>query len=214
MEWVALARGPVLAALGGVKRRHRPRHPRRRRRRIRTMLAAGSVLFVPHAGYSPTPPARRPAPQTNERIVREPVPTITTSATFKLTPEHAYDDLIQEAAKKYSLEPDLIRAVIQTESAFDAAAVSSAGAQGLMQLMPALAAELGVTDSFDPRQNIMAGSKYLSAMLAYHHGDVPLALASYNAGPGAVARYQGVPPYAETQRYVRTIVDLLEDNEE
>jgi soluble lytic murein transglycosylase-like protein len=78
--------------------------------------------------------------------------------------------------------------------------------------MPALAAELGVTDAFDPRQNIMAGSKYLSALLAFHGGSVPLALASYNAGPGAVARHGGIPPYEETERYVKTIVDLLDQN--
>jgi len=147
------------------------------------------------------------------RAVAVPIPIVTTSTAFRLTPEHAYDDVIQEAAQKYLLDPDLIRAVIRTESAFDAAAVSSAGAQGLMQLMPALAAELGVTDPFDPRQNVMAGSRYLGALLAYHGGNIPLALASYNAGPGAVARYGGIPPYEETERYVRTIVDLLEENE-
>lgn len=145
-------------------------------------------------------------------VARALVPTVRTSVTFRLTPEHAYDDLIEEAADKYQLDAELIRAVIRTESAFDAAAVSSAGAQGLMQLMPALAAELGVTDAFDPRQNIMAGSKYLSALLADNDGNLPLALASYNAGPGAVARHQGVPPYEETQRYVRTIVGLLEND--
>jgi soluble lytic murein transglycosylase-like protein len=178
------------------------------------MLAAGSVLFVPHAGRPAVPAPPRPASHVNVRAVRAPVPTVTTSSTFRLTPEHAYDDLIHEAAEKYQLEPDLVRAVIQTESAFDATAVSRAGAQGLMQLMPALAAELGVTDSFDPRQNIMAGSKYLSALLAYHGGNVPLALASYNAGPGAVARYGGIPPYEETERYVSTIVDLLGQDED
>ena len=139
-----------------------------------------------------------------------PIPIVATSTTFRLTPEHQYDDLIAEAAATHQLDPDLIRAVIRTESAFDSAAVSTAGAQGLMQLMPALAAELGVTDPFDPRQNIMAGSKYLSALLAYQGGDVPLALASYNAGPGAVARYGGIPPFEETERYVKTIVGLLE----
>lgn len=172
------------------------------------------MMFVPHAGRPATPPPHRAVPHANVRTARAPIPTVTTSTEFRLTPEHAYDDLIDEAAQKYELDADLIRAVIRTESAFDAAAVSTAGAQGLMQLMPALAAELGVTDPFDPRQNIMAGSKYLSALLAYHHGDVPLAVASYNAGPGAVARYQGIPPYEETERYVRTIVELLEENEE
>jgi soluble lytic murein transglycosylase-like protein len=87
--------------------------------------------------------------------------------------------------------------------------VSSAGAQGLMQLMPALSEELGVADPFDPRENIFAGARYLKALLLEHDGDETLALASYNAGPGAVARHQGVPPYPETQQYVRTITGWL-----
>jgi soluble lytic murein transglycosylase-like protein len=99
--------------------------------------------------------------------------------------------------------------VIRTESAFDSLAVSTAGAQGLMQLMPALSKELGVDDPFNPRQNIMAGTQYLSALLNYFGGDLILALASYNAGPGAVERYNGIPPFEETQRYVKTIVDLV-----
>ena len=177
------------------------------------MLAASSVFFVPHAGR-PAPSATQPhLPHANVRAAGAslPVPTVTTSSTFSLTPEHAYDDLIQEASDTTRLDPELIRAVIQTESGFDPTAVSTAGAQGLMQLMPALAAELGVTDPFDPRQNIMAGSKYLAALLAYQGGNVSLALASYNAGPGAVARYGGIPPFEETQRYVKTIVGLLGD---
>jgi soluble lytic murein transglycosylase-like protein len=88
-------------------------------------------------------------------------------------------------------------------------AVSTAGAQGLMQLMPALAEELGVSDPFDPRQNIMAGTRYLSQLLTFHNGDIPLALASYNAGPGMVDRYNGVPPFRETRQYIKTITDSL-----
>ena len=99
--------------------------------------------------------------------------------------------------------------MVRLESGFDAAAVSSAGAQGLMQLMPALADELGVEDPFDPRENIFGGARYLKALLLEHDGDETLALASYNAGPGAVAQHQGVPPYPETQQYVRTITDWL-----
>jgi soluble lytic murein transglycosylase-like protein len=82
-----------------------------------------------------------------------------------------------------------------------------------MQLMPELASEMGVTDPFDPRENIMAGSQYLSALLSDHGGDLELALASYNAGPGAVEHYGGVPPFEETKRYVRTIVDLVSASE-
>ena len=121
----------------------------------------------------------------------------------------AYEKLIQEAAGMYDLDPALIRAVMRTESAFNPFVVSRVGAQGLMQLMPALAAEMGVRDSFDPRDNIMGGARYLRELLDRHRGNVPLALASYNAGPTAVARYGRVPPFRETQRYVKLITRLI-----
>ncbi len=99
--------------------------------------------------------------------------------------------------------------MIEAESGFNALAESPAGAQGLMQLMPALQAELGVTNPFDARQNIMAGVRYLKTLLERHHGDVSLALASYNAGPTIVGRYKGVPPYKETRNYIKRIKALL-----
>jgi soluble lytic murein transglycosylase-like protein len=107
------------------------------------------------------------------------------------------------------VEVALVRAVIQTESQFDPHAVSSVGAQGLMQLMPATARRFGVTDAFDPRQNIFGGTRYLRVLLDMFQGDVVLATAAYNAGEGAVSRYGGVPPYRETQGYVRKIQALL-----
>ena len=91
---------------------------------------------------------------------------------------------------------------MHAESAFNPGAVSTAGALGLMQLMPGLAVKLGVADPFDPRENIMAGARHLRRLLDLHHGDVTLAVASYNAGEGVVARYGAVPPYPETQNYV------------
>ena len=126
-----------------------------------------------------------------------------------MPPDEAYDDLIQEAADTYSLDPALIRAVMQTESSFNPTVVSRVGAQGLMQLMPALADELGVRDSFDPRDNIMGGARYLRELLDRFRGNVRLALASYNAGPTAVAKYGRVPPFRETQRYVKQIQNLI-----
>ena len=117
----------------------------------------------------------------------------------------AYDAAIAEAADTYGLDPNLIRAIIHAESAFNPFAVSSAGALGLMQLMPAMAEEMNVDNPFDPRQNILGGSRYLRDLLALHHGNVDLAVASYNAGPGAVARYRGIPPYRETRNYVKTV---------
>lgn len=124
-------------------------------------------------------------------------------------PDEAYEPIIQEAAAAYDVDPALIRAVMQAESAFHPFAVSGAGAEGLMQLMPSLASEMGVSDSFDPRENIMGGVRYLKRLLDYHDGNLDLALASYNAGPGNVDRYKGVPPFRETRRYVRTIKALL-----
>jgi soluble lytic murein transglycosylase-like protein len=105
-----------------------------------------------------------------------------------LQPERAYDDLIAEAAAEYDLDPALMRAVMRAESAFNPMVVSPTGAQGLMQLMPALAEEMGVVDPFDPRQNIMGGAKYLRWLLDHNRGNIPLSLAGYNAGPTIVAR--------------------------
>jgi len=102
-----------------------------------------------------------------------------------------------------------VKAVIAAESEFDQWAVSSKGAQGLMQLMPPTARQLGVADAFDARQNIFAGTRYLRTLLDTFAGDVPLALAAYNAGPNAVRRYGGIPPYRETRGYVQKIQRLL-----
>lgn len=136
--------------------------------------------------------------------------TVDVATEFTALPPHkAYEKLIQEAAREYDLDPNLIRAVMQAESAFHPFAVSRAGAEGLMQLMPVLAEEMGVGDAFDPRANIRGGARYLRLLLDMHRGDLDLALASYNAGPGNVSRYGGVPPFKETRNYLRTVKRLL-----
>lgn len=119
--------------------------------------------------------------------------------------------LVNAIAPKYGIEPALVLAVIQAESAFRTDAVSPKEAAGLMQLIPDTADRFGVGDVFDPKQNITGGVKYLRWLLAYFQGDVTLALAGYNAGERAVDRYKGVPPYAETRNYVRVIRRIYED---
>lgn len=122
----------------------------------------------------------------------------------KKTPE--IDRCIKAAAEKYNLSEALIESVIEVESGFRKNAVSSAGAKGLMQLMPATAKELGVTDAFDVEQNIDGGAKYLRQMLDRFNGDTKLALSAYNAGPGTVKRYKGNVPYKETRHYVKRVI--------
>lgn len=114
--------------------------------------------------------------------------------------------LATAAALRHGLPPDLVLAVVGVESGFRAEAVSAKGAQGLMQLMPPTSRELGVADPFDPEQNLDGGVRHLSALLTLYDGDLTRALAAYNAGQGAVSRHRGVPPYRETQAYVRKVL--------
>lgn len=120
----------------------------------------------------------------------------------------SFDALFADVAQRYNLDPSLLKAVAHAESNFSPDAISGAGAKGIMQLMDTTAQSLGVNNVFDPEQNIEGGAKYLRAMLDRYNGDVSLALAAYNAGPGAVDRFGGLPPYMETQAYVPRILNL------
>jgi soluble lytic murein transglycosylase-like protein len=175
------------------------RRGERRKQQLRTLLLAAAALAMP----------------TQLVKLNTTRATVSVSITdfLAVKPELAYDHLIDEASATYGVDAALIKAVMRTESAFNPVAQSPAGAQGLMQLMPDLAVEMGVTDVFDPRQNIMAGAKYLRQLLDATSGSIPLTLASYNAGPGNVARYKGIPPFAETRNYVKKITALLAEDE-
>lgn len=120
-----------------------------------------------------------------------------------------FQDIIQKAAKEYDLNENLIKSVILTESAANPKAISKANAKGLMQLMDGTAKDMGVRNSFDPEQNIFGGVKYLSKMFRQYEGDLELALAAYNAGPGNVDKHKGVPPFDETKNYINRVVSYL-----
>jgi soluble lytic murein transglycosylase-like protein len=125
---------------------------------------------------------------------------------LRLQRNSQFDELIQQQSQTAEIDPSLVKAVIRQESGFNPKAVSHVGAQGLMQLMPGTASGLGVTDSFNPEQNVAGGAKYLKNLLNKYDQSVPMALAAYNAGPGAVDKYHGVPPYKETQNYVKNVM--------
>ena len=122
------------------------------------------------------------------------------------------DDIFKKASEKYNVPINLLKAVAKAESNFNPNAVSRVGAQGVMQLMPATARELGVVNSFDPEQNIMGGAKYLSNLMKKYNGDVKLTLAAYNAGSGNVKKYGGIPPFKETQNYVVKVMKYMNEN--
>lgn len=192
-------RFPVLAN-GPASAMTRERRRARRRRLAKGGMAVALALMCRHAG---------------RLLVEEDEPRVEVEAgNFQIAPYTRADleRVIEEAAASHGVSPHLVRAVVQTESAFNPFAVSRVGARGLMQLMPDTATSLGVTDSLDPRQNVFGGAKYLSQLLTRFDGNVALALAGYNAGPAKVARYKGIPPYGETRGYVTKIRTIVGEN--
>jgi len=168
---------------------------------FRSARVGGEVTIAPHAAGTPGLSSGQVQPFFPNYLLKE----VKAGVKGVVQAASAYDGLIEASAAKHNLDPALLKALIQAESGFNPNAVSGAGAKGLAQLMPRTAAGLGVGDPFDPEQSIEGGARYLRAQLD-RFGDEALALAAYNAGPGAVVKHGGIPPFRETQDYVNRVL--------
>jgi soluble lytic murein transglycosylase-like protein len=164
-------------------------------------VAPGDIASVEHVP-DPAPP---PSPEPPKAPVPVAAPVADRGSDIKLSPADL-NEMLTKAGHEHNVDMDLLASVVKAESGGNARAVSPAGARGLMQLMPATAADLGVSDSFKPEQNVRGGSTYLDALLTRYHDNLALALAAYNAGPAAVDKYNGIPPYRETKLYVARVI--------
>jgi hypothetical protein len=178
-------------------------------------LARVSAIQAQIAALTPAPPPATTAAQSFGSVLDGQISTSANTpaagATASLGMPSPYDSMITQAANEAGVPPALVKAVAKAESGFDPKATSGVGAQGLMQLMPGTARGLGVTDPYDPMQSLRGGAKYLRQMLDRFGGDYEKAIAAYNAGPGAVAKWGGVPPYAETRAYVPRVMGYFRD---
>ncbi|HEY3626496.1 MAG TPA: lytic transglycosylase domain-containing protein [Terracidiphilus sp.] len=166
-------------------------------------VAPGDIATVEHVPDPPAPEPDQPAAPIHTSLsLAAPAPAPVPAA---LTGEDL-NQMLAKAGNEHNVDRDLLASLVKAESNGNARAVSRAGAQGLMQLMPATAADLGVHDSFRPEQNVQGGSSYLDALLTRYHDNLALALAAYNAGPAAVDKYHGIPPYRETRLYVARVI--------
>ncbi len=166
----------------------------------------GSLLINPESKRVNAQIAKTNPTESLDNVLAQATAVSSNIGTTQPSTKHQIMNLIEQTAKKHGVDEKLVKALIQQESGFNPKAKSKAGAMGLMQLMPATAKGLGVTDAYNPLQNVDGGVRYLKSMLKKYNGNVILALAAYNAGPGAVDKYDGVPPYAETQNYVKNIL--------
>ena len=216
MVFIALLAMPVLPCFAGelavLKNGFSIKHERREVigevTRLYTNANGSSYVDVPtseieHFEAAPEEPAFPTSPTPS---LPAPQPRVAPSSGFPGRPVTDLNQVVNEASGRYRLDPDLVNSVIKAESAFKVHAVSPKGAQGLMQLMPGTASQLGVPNAFDPEANVEGGTKYLRELLEKYNFDIVKALAAYNAGPQKVERFGGVPPYYETRAYVRRIV--------
>ena len=174
---------------------------------IGSFEAEEAPVAPPPAPAAAVPSMAQPVPTSNAPLASATTPAATQQAAAAVNAANVdLDQLVRDAAQRNRLDPDFVSSVIKAESNFKPHAVSRKGAQGLMQLMPSTAALLGVTDPFDPKANVEAGTAHLSALLDQYHDDPVKALAAYNAGAHRVKQYNGVPPYRETRAYIAKIV--------
>jgi hypothetical protein len=173
---------------------------------VRLYLSAGEDNYIERLPEDivsvetlPDPPAPPPSAEPAS------TPSPKAGADGKLSAEDL-GEMLNKAGREHNLDVDLLASLVKAESNGNARAVSRAGARGLMQLMPSTAKDLGVQDSFKPEENVRGGAKYLDALLTLYHDNLALALAAYNAGPEAVAKYHGIPPYRETRAYVARVI--------